>query len=126
MSNIEKAVEKFIQLRDAKKVIADRHKEEMAPYNEAMTKIETAVQRILIEQGGNSIKTPCGTAYLSTVTRPVIENWKLTRAFLAEHDLWDMMVQKLAPSAVEEFVEGNGELPPGVIQTSDTNCRFKR
>ncbi len=126
MSSIDKAVEKYIQLRDSKKAIADRHKEELKPYNEAMQKIEAGVQKILLGQGGNSIKTPNGTAYLSTTTRPVIQDWAVTRKFILEHDLIDMMVQKLSPTAVEEFVEGHDQLPPGVIQTSDTNCRFKR
>jgi hypothetical protein len=126
MSAVDKAVEKYISLRDAKKVIADRHKEEMKPYNDAMTKIEAGVQKILIGQGGNSMKTPYGTAYLSTVTRPVIQDWKVCKQFILDNDLIDMMVQKLSPAAVEEFVESQGDLPPGVIQTSDTNCIFKR
>jgi hypothetical protein len=126
MAAIDKAVEKFIALRDAKKIIADRHKEEMRPFSEAMTKIETAVQKILIQQGASNIKTPGGTAYLSTTTRPQIQDWKVCKEFLLANDLIDMLVQKLSPSAVEEFVESQGDLPPGVIQTSDTNCRFKR
>jgi hypothetical protein len=126
MAAIDKAVEKFIQLRDAKKIIADRHKEEMRPYNEAMTKIETAVQKILIQQGATNMKCPGGTAYLSTTTRPQIQDWKIVREFLLDNDLIDMMVQKLSPTAVEEFVDSQGDLPPGVIQTSDINCRFKR
>ena len=126
MSSIDKAVEKFIALRDAKKVIQDRHKEELRPMNEAMLSIETAVQRILISQGATNMKTPAGTAYLSTTTRPSITDWSVTRGFILENDLIDMMVQKLTPSAVEEYVEGNGQLPPGVVMTSDINCRFKR
>ena len=40
---IERAVAKFIELRDKKKVLTDEHKLILAPYNEAMTKIENLV-----------------------------------------------------------------------------------
>lgn len=40
-----KAVEKYILLRDEKKRIQDKHKEELAPLNDAMSKIENAVQK---------------------------------------------------------------------------------
>ncbi len=123
---IAKAVEKFVALRDAKKAIQDRHKEELRLINEGMVAIENAVQRIMLQQGASNMKTPHGTAYLSTTTRPSITDWKELRPFILEHDLIDMMVNKLTPAAVEEFVESQGNLPPGVIMTSETNCRFKR
>lgn len=124
--SLERAVEKFIFLRDKKKEITDRHKEELKPLNEAMIALEAAVQKALIAQGASNVKTPHGTAYLSTTVRPQITDWKELRPFILENDLIDMMVQKLAPAAVEEFLESQGQLPPGVNQTSETFCRFKR
>lgn len=123
---IERAVEKFIQLRDKKKEITDGHKEELKPLNEAMIAIENAVQRILIDQGASNIKTPHGTAYLSTTTRPIVEDWSKLKPFILKNDLLDMLVRKVSPDAVTEFKESTGELPPGVVTNSETYCRFKR
>ncbi|RLC12730.1 MAG: hypothetical protein DRI24_16975 [Deltaproteobacteria bacterium] len=123
---IEKAVAKFIKLRDDKKALQDQHKEQLAPYNEAMTKIEALVLALLIKQGANSIKTPAGTVYTSTTTRPKIDDWRVLRPFILENDLIDMMIQKLSPDAVEQFKEATGDLPPGVVVNSETFARFKK
>lgn len=121
-----KAVEKYILLRDEKKRIQDKHKEELAPLNDAMSKIENAVQKILINQGATNSKTPAGTAYLSTTKRPKVVDWSELKPFLIENDLLDMMTRSLSATAVDEFYESTGDLPPGVTVTSETNCRFKR
>lgn len=123
---LEKAVRKFIFLRDEKKKITDRHKEELAPLNEAMKKIETLTMGVLIKQGSMNSKTPAGTVYLSTTTRPKIMDWKELRPFILENDLIDMMQMKLTPEAVDQYRESTGELPPGVAITSETFARFKK
>jgi len=123
---LAKAIEKFIALRDEKREMQDRHKEELAPINEAMGKIENAVQRILLKQGATNSKTPAGTAYLSTTTKPKVVDWSELKPFLVQNDLLDMMTRALSASAVNEYYESTGELPPGVTVTSETNCRFKR
>jgi hypothetical protein len=123
---LEKAVRKFIFLRDEKKKIQDRHKEELAPYNEAMKQIETLTLGVLLKQGSMNSKTPAGTVYLSTTVRPKIDDWKLLRPFLLDNDLIDMMQMKLTPEAVDQFRESTGELPPGVVITSETFARFKK
>ena len=123
---LEKAVRKFIFLRDEKKKIADRHKEELAPYNEAMKNIENLVQAVLLKQGSESARTKSGTVYLSTTVRPKITDWKLLRPFILDNDLIDMMQMKLTTDAVEQYRESTGELPPGVVISSETFARFKR
>ena len=123
---IEKAVQKYIQMRDDKREIQDQHKDQLAPYNEAMKKIEDLVLGVMIQKGANSIKTPKGTVYTSTTVRPKIDDWKELRPFILENDLIDMMVLKLSPDAVEQFRESTGDLPPGVVITSETYARFKK
>lgn len=123
---IEKAVMKYIHLRDQKKQITDKHKEELLPYNEAMSKIENLVLALLQKQGASNIKTAAGTVYTSTVVRPKITDWKILRPFILENDLIDMMTLKLAPDAVDQFRESTGDLPPGVVITTEINARFKK
>ncbi|HAY46937.1 MAG TPA: hypothetical protein DCY55_11735 [Gammaproteobacteria bacterium] len=123
---IERAVAKFIELRDKKKVLTDEHKLILAPYNEAMTKIENLVLAELQKAGVQNMKTPAGTTYQSTTVRPKIDDWKLLRPFILDNDLIDMMQMKLTPEAVEQYRESTGELPPGVVITSETFARFKK
>jgi hypothetical protein len=123
---LEKAVRKYIFLRDEKKKIQDRHKEELAPYNDAMKKIETLTLSVLQKQGTESSRTKAGTVYTSTTVRPKISDWKLLRPFILENDLIDMMQMKLTPEAVDQFLESTGELPPGVVISSETFARFKK
>ena len=124
--SLRKAVAKYIALRDEKKALAAVHKEELAPLNEAMLKIENAVQRLLLSQGALNMKTPSGTAYLSTTTKATIQDWSVFRAYMLEHDLLDMMEQRVSMEAVREFKEANGGLPPGIATTDAISTRFKR
>lgn len=123
---IKAAIEKYIALRDKKTTIKARHSEELRPINEAMQLLENAVQKILLKQGADSFKTKGGTAYLSTTTKATVKDWPAFRDFVQEHDLLDMLEHRASKDAVAEFMEANGEAPPGVAVTQEVNTRFRK
>jgi hypothetical protein len=123
---LKAAIEKYITLRDEKKVIKERHSEELRPINEALALLENAVQKVLLKQGADSFKTKVGTAYLSTTVKATVKDWPAFRDFVQENDLLDMLEHRASKDAVEEFIEANGDAPPGVAVTKEVNTRFRK
>lgn len=126
MATAEQLVDTYVQLRDRKKAIQDKHKEELAPINELMYKIEMGLLDALNNDGAQSIKTSAGTAYKKIRTNAKVVDWNTTLPYIIEHDLTHMLVQKLGSASVAEFVEANGTAPPGVSITSDLTVGIRR
>lgn len=123
---IKAAIAKYRALRDKKKIIQERHKEELAPYNEGMMKLEAALLKRMQEDGVDSIKTSDGTVYLSRTLKASVEDWGAFREYAEQNDLWDMMEKRVSKAAVEEFVESEGSAPPGIAISTEVNARFRK
>lgn len=116
----------FIKLRDEKKKIEQRHKEELAPIKEHMAKLESWCQRELHRMDAKSCKTEHGTVFTQEVSSVTVKDWESTLPFIIENGLTDMLVQRVNMSAVRDFIESFKKVPPGVdIQTAEV-VRFRR
>lgn len=118
-------VDKYVQLRDRASEIKKRQQEEMAPYNEAMQKLEDMLLAHMLELNADSIKTPHGTAYQKMFTSVKVGDWEATLAFIRQQDLWHMLEKRVSKQAVDEYVTETGNLPPGVdiAHTKTVNIR---
>ena len=116
----------YIRLRDAKKIIADRHKNEMEPYALAMAQIEAAAMKRLNESGQESAKTPDGTCYISTVRAYKLEDPVEFDAWVTANERTDLYERRIAKSPLEELLADNGGvLPPGVGVSSVVSVNFR-
>lgn len=126
MPKLDNVVAGYLKLRDAKKTITDRHKEELAPINAKMKTIEAWLLRDMQDRGALNTKTPFGTVYLSTSTTPKVVDRDEFLAFVRAHELWSMLTSHVSKDAVEEYLESTGDVPPGVEITRDTNARIRK
>lgn len=126
MADLDQAVAGYVQLRAMKKAMQDRHKEELAPLNEKMKKVEMWVHKQLNDMGATNAKTAHGTCYLSTTTKPKVEDWQAFIDFVRENDMWEMLERRPNKSAVDEFVEAQDDVPPGLSIQSEVNVRFRK
>lgn len=126
MPTIEQVVATYIKWRDQKKKIQDRHKEELADVKDKMYKMEQWLHKQLNSQGADHIGTPAGTAYLSTTISAKVEERDEFFRFVSENDLWAMLESRANKTAVEEYLESTGELPPGLSVSRETNVRIRR
>ena len=126
MPTLEQAVRGYRKLREAKKALQDQHKEQLAPYNEQMQKLEAWFLVQLAAQGADHVGTESGTVYKSVVTKAVVRDWGATLEFIKEHDLWGMLEHRLSKTAVEEYAEAQGDVPPGVEITKETFARVRK
>lgn len=107
-------VEQYLKLRDKKAEIAKKHKEELAPYDEALRALENLFQQAMDAQGLENLKTEAGTAYKSTVGSVSVADWDAFFDYVRTNDAWHLVEKRPAKTAVEEVLEETGELPPGL------------
>ena len=126
MPNVEAAVAGYIKLRDEKKSLAKKQKEEMAPINEKMEKLEGWLHRELNRLHASNIRTEQGTVFKATRSSVKAEDWEAFLEFVQENSLWHMLDRRANKTAVQEFMEANEELPPGLSITLDETVNIRR
>lgn len=107
-------VKKYLQLRDKKAEIQQKHKEELAPYNEAMEKIEAMLLQTFEQMGVESVKTRYGTPYISLRETVSVASRDDYIGFVKENEAWEFLESRANKSAVLAYKEEHGELPPGI------------
>ena len=123
---IDQLVEAFVALRDQKKEMEERHKEELAPTVRRMDMALKLIEQIMNEQGVESVRTRFGTPYKTVLSRVKITDWEAARNFVDENNLGHWYTRSLSKEGVETYLEEYGELPPGVDITRITNINVKR
>lgn len=114
MPRIDDAVEKYVKLRDFKEKINAELKEKVAKVDDAMEKIELEIMTFLNATGQDSAKTAAGTAFKKTVTRVSVADWDVALAYIQDNDMFNLLNHSMNKTAVEEFIEANKAVPPGV------------
>lgn len=125
-------IEKWIKLKDHVAAQSKQFDEFLKPFKQEMNEIENKLLAKINSEGGESIKTGHGTAYLSTITTPKVTDRGTYLDFCL--DIYDRegdcaMLQLSAPNkdSVTEFMEANeGQLPPGVTTSSFTRVNIRR
>lgn len=118
-------IDKYIQLRDRMNEIKDRHKQELAPYNDAMLKLENFFQKVMDDTGLENLKSEKGTAYKTTQSSVTVADWDAFRDYVVENQAWYLLEHRASKKAVEEVLEDSGDLPPGlnINRTLKVNVR---
>jgi hypothetical protein len=112
--DIEKYVERFIKLRDKIKAIGEKHKAELAPYEEAKKQLEAIFADHLSRANVTSSKTAAGTVMALDRASATIEDTDAFRSFVVNNGEWDLADMRANTPAVEKFLEDQQALPPGV------------
>jgi phage host-nuclease inhibitor protein Gam len=118
---MERLVAGYLERKQKVAEIEARAKSEAAPIKDEMSKIEGALQKLLNAAGATSVKTPAGTAYISTLTSVRVDDWDRVLAFVRERGAWDLLVRNVNKTALADLEEP----VPGVSvdQISRVNVR---
>lgn len=117
---------KYIQLRDKANDLKTRHKEELAPYNEAMMKLEEHFLKAMQAQELENLKTDGGTAYQSTQTSVTVADWDAFHAWVLDNNAYHMLEKRANKIAVQEVLDDTGELPPGLNVKRSVKINVRR
>jgi hypothetical protein len=119
-------IERYIQLRDKVKEIAEAHKKQLTPYAEAMEKLEGILLSMLHEAGVDSMKSMHGTVCKSTQTSVSVKEWRETLAYIQSHQLWDLLEARVSKTAAIERIQETGATIPGVSISQVETLRVRR
>lgn len=120
------AVEKFLALRDRKATIEKRHKDELAPFNLAMAKLEGVMLDTLNANGAESMRAEAGTAYKTTRTSTKVTEWSETLKFIQAKGLWELLEARVSKTAAEAIMTETQAPIPGVTTSRETVIGVRR
>lgn len=94
--------------------LKDRHKEELKPLNEAMDSLKTYLLDCLNKINSENIQTEDGTIHKTSRKTASVSDQSAFLSFVIENRAWEMLNLSCNPTAAEDFINENGEPPPGV------------
>lgn len=119
--NIDALVAHYVALRDTKEALQQQHKDELAPLNADMQKLEQALQVLMQQSDVQSFKTKHGTAYTSVVANAKVVDFEATLAFIRDNERYDLLERRVNKTLVQEI----GEVP-GVELTRTIKVNVRR
>lgn len=104
----------YIKLRDFKKNAEKEFKDSMERPNKAMETLEAALLDELNRSGADSLSCPAGTVYKNMQLNSSIDDRVAFLAWLRANGDWEALDAKANKTFLKEFMEKNGDVPPGV------------
>jgi len=122
------AIELYINLRDQRDARKAEHSAELKEkFTNKMDKIEVMFLKHFEKVGLDSTKaTGIGTAYISRRVTDKVVNKEALIEHCKSTGNFDMFVGKVSKASVDEYVEETGDMPAGVVRTTDLKVNIRR
>jgi hypothetical protein len=122
----DELVQVFVQLRDRR---STRKKAFENEDNDDKAKLER-IEGILLERysaaGIESARTQHGTAYKSKVGYASIADWDAFKDYVIKNDAWELLSHGANKVAVQQHIDANSTLPPGLNWREEVHIRVQR
>jgi hypothetical protein len=122
----ETLIARYIELRDEKNALKDKHKEELEPFSRRMGAIEDEVLARLHSRGTTNTKGPSGTAYTSMKTSAKVTDRDTFLNYVIDNSRWALLTTHVTKEEVELITSTTGEPPPGVEVSREIVVNFRR
>lgn len=120
-------IKAYLALRKQKDDIKDRHKDELAPLNDKIEKLESWMLNALNKASVDSMAFKgVGTMFKQLCTSVTVETWSDTLAWIQENGLWEVLEQRVSKTVVQDYVEAHGVVPPGVKIAQEYEVRVRK
>src|SRR3989337_272251 len=117
---------KYIALRDFKAKFKADHDEKAARITAKMDEIEAQMMGFLNATGQESSKTESGTFFKKTSTSSKVADRDVFLEFVIREGAINFLENRVNNTAVTEYIEANGSLPPGVDVTRIVSVSVNR
>jgi hypothetical protein len=114
----EQLISKYIETREAKKVLVAAHDAAVKELEELLDIIEQALLVQMSEAEMTSVKTASGLAIRMTKTRYDLFDRGLFADHIRATGNIELLEMRPAQKAIADLLESDGALPPGVIGNS--------
>lgn len=129
----DQLIAKYIALRDHRKVITDRHKNELAPIDMAMEAIEGEAGRMM-EHLKTTLSTDSGSCFWVASTKYTVSDPVAWRTWVISTQNWDCTTNHVSKDGIEAVLEktpadpetGIKPLPPGLSSDYVVKVQFRK
>lgn len=124
---LDEVIAATLKVRDTIEAIKKEQKEALAPLNLKLEKLEAYLQLQLTTLGTTSFAAKgIGTAFLQNTVGVTVEDWDATLAFIKENELWELLEKRVSKSVVQDYMESQNQIPPGVKVRTEVEVRVRR
>jgi len=107
MTDTNTLISYYIQLRDRKKEMQTRHKEELEPIEGGLMKLEGMMQERLNDMGVEKMGGDTGTVFTKVNTSITVEDWESVLGYIKNNDAFDILDRRVNKTAAQE----RGDVP---------------
>ena len=108
----DKLVKVYRKIRDAIDEKEAEHKETIGALREQLDTISAQLLDICNAQNMDSLRTPAGTVTRRTITRYWTSDWDSMYGFIKEHDIPQLLEQRIHNGNMRQFLEENPDTLP--------------
>ncbi len=106
-------VKGYVQLRDKLRALDEEHDKKRKPIVDMINELSGHLQEFLDKSGAKSVKTRDGTFYASTRYTTSLADPDAFMNYVINNQRYDLLDRRANATAVRQFVEETGNLPPG-------------
>jgi hypothetical protein len=111
----DKLVRTYVKVRDKRKVLADEFNTKDKELQDILDVIEAELLQACKTSGAESIRTEFGTVSRTVKKRFWTSDWYSFREFVKEHNVLDLMENRVSQTNMDAFLKNNPDLhPPGL------------
>jgi hypothetical protein len=125
-ATVDKRVEQYITIRDRLKEMDAEHEERRKPLVELQNLLTGWMQNFMEQAGADNVKTAHGTCYATTRYTASLADPQVFMDFVITNNAFDLLDRKANTTAVRDYVEEKGGLPPGVNLSSIKTIGVRR
>jgi hypothetical protein len=127
MPSAGQVIEAYLTLREQKTALAALQKEEMAPINEKMTKLETYMLDLLNKANVDSMAFKgVGTMFKKMTSSVTVEEWDATLDWIRTNEVWELLERRVSKTVAQEYADSHGEYPPGLKVVTDVVVQVRK
>ena len=120
VANIDKLVEVYIKIRDARDEIRREADAKEADLNEQLEIISQQILEVCKQTGADSIKTSHGTAMRGVKSRYWTNDWEKFYEFMSEQKEFGLLEKRIHQTNMKQFLEENPDLHPAGLNVERT------
>jgi len=123
---MDRMVRVYRKIREARAELKAEFDEKDKEFKEKLKTLEEAFMAQMNEIGSDSIKTPDGVVFRQVTTKASIADASAFFPWVRDHDAFDMLQKRVTIKAVTDFIEDNGEAPPGISVHREHEIRVRK
>ena len=124
---IDKIVDAYIKIRDAKDALTNKYKSEASDLDEQMAILKHKLVDISKETGVTSFSTSNAVAYRTVKNRYWTNDWESFYGFMHEYGAMELLEKRIHQSNMKEFMDQHPEAhPPGLNIDSEYEITIRR